>query len=594
MRRLGTLLAVLALAAATLAAETFDIVRMDVGVTVSETGVATVSESMIVDFHEPSRGIWRDIPAHGAEIADINANTDTLVQESGGLVSVRLGDGDELVEGPVEYNLRYTIDPGIDQNPNYDIWRLDFFEVQGGYSVSNLSFSVAFPTKLEGASVEAYAGPIGSDETIDLTINEGRICVGGPVDLESGEAATISAVLPDGYFTRADYSAIGWTAVVVLTLLCVGLLSWWMWRHGRDTDPEREDMQGPPEGMTPLEVGYLYDSFAGNSDYSSMILHWASEGLVEIEDDGEDLVFRKKGELLSGSPEFEKELFSSLFAKGDEVKSSDQGSLAGTQAKVAKLLEKRYSTGERALYDPKSMKYAFASLVVTGVYCLASSFAVAVNDIPMFLLSFLVSAAQVIITGLLFWNLLRRVPTLKARVFHWLIAFVVTLMAVGAQQGICASAGMNSAAARGVSLLFSVGVTVLTRLTVGMPRRSAYCQKVLGEIMGYRDWLSSGDLSGAGEGRFLSNLAYAQALGLDKTWAERCSGLFSASAPWLICPPGTDLNWLYYSSLCARSRRAWAVSNTPESSASSGPGPYHGGTGSYSGGGMGGGGARSW
>ena len=54
----------------------------------------------------------------------------------------------------------------------------------------------------------------------------------------------------------------------------------------------------PPDSLTPLDVGYLFDSNDDTRDYTAMIYYWADQGLLSIEEKAEDeFILHKKKDI---------------------------------------------------------------------------------------------------------------------------------------------------------------------------------------------------------------------------------------------------------------------------------------------------------
>ena len=79
----------------------------------------------------------------------------------------------------------------------------------------------------------------------------------------------------------------------------------------------------PPDGISPAEVGYIIDGSADDSDLVSLILQFAQQGLVTLEnvpdEKGDILVLHKKGELPAAAPDYQRTFWQGLFPLPDST-----------------------------------------------------------------------------------------------------------------------------------------------------------------------------------------------------------------------------------------------------------------------------------
>ncbi len=137
----------------------------------------------------------------------------------------------------------------------------------------------------------------------------------------------------------------------------------------------------PIENLNPLEVAYIVNRKVTNEDIGAMIFYWASLGSLNIEWHKKNPTLIRLGALPITCPDYESDLFESLFDYGD-----------GTTVKVSQLKDNFYQDAQRArrtvhsyykndekLDDPKinGLKYAiifglilfivFSFIVINGV-----------------------------------------------------------------------------------------------------------------------------------------------------------------------------------------------------------------------------------
>ena len=98
-----------------------------------------------------------------------------------------------------------------------------------------------------------------------------------------------------------------------------------------------------PDGMNPIEVGYLIDSVVDDSDLSALLVYWASKKYIQIIDDKKTQRLKKLVEKLPEiSKNYEKVLFNKIFKEDKELtvdKVSERLSVDETVSNVVREVE---------------------------------------------------------------------------------------------------------------------------------------------------------------------------------------------------------------------------------------------------------------
>ncbi|MCL1896299.1 MAG: DUF2207 domain-containing protein [Clostridiales bacterium] len=645
----------------------------DVDVVVHENNTFDVTERISVEFLEASHGIIRNIPYRGEAISyvdgkvvrqdarmrikilyageydsSISVTDDSLsvslhigsdkykVSRSGGELSVRIGDPDRYVTGAHDYVIRYRLelfDDGIDE---YDSVYLNVIPQNWTTDIDRASVTVTFPKDVDISGAE-FIGMEGWETSTDVMNVEriwpdrdGRYTLAATSKrpIYYGEGLTFRAVLPEGYFTgerRFFPSEIAfWIVAILAPLVC--LLLWF--RFGRD-EPLVETVEfRPPEGLTPAEIGLLWDGKVRDRDLMSMLLYWANKGKLTIEERGfDDVVLHRAGDPDAGAKSFEKSMFQGIFASVGTA-SSDSVSvktsparIGGAMAGARKALLAEYEKDRlKTLYDPMSLRMRAAALIIALLPVIfIIVFAFDTNQTIEFGGVGDGAGAAPIFFFLIFF----------ARVF--LPRLTGTLAGAASTRSLVKGALYSPIIVIGVIALIVCGVFVLNTplqaacaaastvlcflLAVLMRKKTDYYTKILGRIRGFATFIKTAELdrirmlASANPSYFFDVLPYAWAMGLTDVWANKFDRLGLAMQPpgWYYgYAPGTGFTHLYmvnslgYStrritSAVARDRVASASSGRSGGGFSSGGGGggFSSG-GGFSGGGFGGGGGGRW
>ncbi len=334
-----------------------------------------------------------------------------------------------------------------------------------------------------------------------------------------------------------------------------------------------------------------------------MIYWWADRGYLTIEEKDKGSFILHKVKDLDEGEDYERNLFDAFFKKGDDADLDRLNISSDIEHRVRPLLKNKYSKGEKALYDAKAMKFHMAMMAGCIVYVMIMALCTAVNDLDFGFFSFVTLLFQFLFVFLLFWSLSRKLPTTKQYILSYFLIACISILSIIMMQGVCLSAGIREALTRIISVFVCVGVSLLTGLAVFTTKRSAYAQKVIGEILGYRDFLEKVEVDKLKEliredpDYFYHNLSYAIVLGLENKWAKKAESAFSRPATWYRSanPVG---DYLFYCLVFDRFNRRCTACFTPVNRNSGGrAGGFSGsrsGFSGFAGGGRGGGGASRW
>jgi hypothetical protein len=569
MRRAAGLVLGVVLAFATGSAWAERIRDVDVAIAVRPDGSFGVEEHIGWDFEGVERhGIYREIPiayerpgsadfhihVHVDAVTDASGTTVPVkTTESGGYLRIRVGDPTRTVSGRKDYWIRYHVERGILSFPDHDELYWNATGNEWPVPIDRATAHVTLPASTLGAPVEVacYTGAMGSREracTITRDATTSDFATSRP--LGAREGLTLVVGFPKG--TIAEPSALQQTIwrlrdygvhwllvpIATLVLLVVG------WRRtGRD--PHVGDAIAvryePPPGLTPAEVGTVFDERADMDDVTSTIVDLAIRGWLGIEEvaaarllffSHTDYRLRRRspppGQALKPH---EKDLLDGLFESGDDVLISDLREkfyrhLSGIKTDLYKTL----SSGD-ALFAgrPDTIRTAYA---VGGGMLACLAFLV----FPM--LGF-IGTASVMLSGF--------------------------MVAIGAR---------------------------------AMPRRTRRGREAYEQIVGFREFLSRVEadrlerLGGRTAATFEKILPLAIVLGVADRWAEAFAGIYATPPSWY--QGNVDGRSFQPQDLVRNVGRSLdtmgrAMASTPAGSGSSG----FGGGGS-SGGGFGGGGGGSW
>lgn len=598
----------------------YDIKEMSSGIVISPEGVYQVDEHIAMDFHVPLHGFYRVLPVEylfedsqredvRVRVTKVKASDTFTVMREGSYITIRVGDANRTVVGPQQYGISYNYDIGADPHKEYDEFYYNIVGEDWEVPIGKFTFSITFPSPISADSISLTRGFWGSTTAQGLgwqLSDDGTVLTGESTRLEPGEAITVRVELPEGYFVaRKDWQAVYRIVFLILSIVLVAL-AWYFWyAYGRDKDLIIVPRFEAPEGMSPLDVGYIIDESLDPRDVTSMIFYWADKGCLTIVEDGKKFSFIK-GHDPKNASRHEMQIFNAFFSSGTNgvVKTTDlEGRFFQAYQKLKKTVDSHYR-GERALASTRSRNKAALTtlfmlvpaigyaLILTGNYLGPGTLvlaAVAIGvSIPLLLITHVMMRSWHIrkAVGKLFWPLV----FLFVLVFGWVFLIVT---------GWIVDSPMDD-------ILFGATLVMLSNAPLGFlaivtKQRSDYGRQRLEEVLGFRDFIEKVEIDelkrmiDSDPNYYYHMLSFAIVLGLEKKWAKKFDSITLEPPNWYV---GTHTVWntMVLSSMLSRCNTALvsSVVTSPKASPGSRFGGSSFGGGGFSGGGFGGGGGGAW
>jgi uncharacterized membrane protein YgcG len=626
----------------------------DVDARVWENKSIDITETIHADFFEDKHGLYRYIPmtslivsevdgkrleveekmqVSGAKVGQLDPETGEVdwsgysfetYTENGNFV-FKIGSGSYTVTGEQIYVLRYTVkfyDDGIDE---YDSIYYDFLPHGWATPIETSKVSVTFPGKDTDVSdaefIVGYSGEANTDVfEIQPPVIDGEkdaVTVSAHLTrmLSEGEGMTFLLKLPNGFFGNelSDRGTYIFMGMLILVPLLVLLVLWIIFGRDRKTVDTVEFY--PPDDLNPAAIGYLVDGKVNDKDLLAMILFWASQGYITIDE-------QKKGKFVltrtdkedSGIDGITQEMFDSLFSSGNTVDLSKRNySFALAMKSTKKELQKEYNNSSESMFEKSSMRLRIFGIFLTMIPLIGYQSAaamigygwngyMAITSVAPILFSVII--AGIIINVFIRFNIL---STLRFRVIFLILPFV---------SGIFPLFGWVLVSFNGTNVIFAAAAFVSTAIcgffTYHLQKRTDYYNDILGRIRGFKNFIETAEMEklkllfDEDPQYFYNILPYAWVFGLSDKWSEKFENLAKEPPTWYTGYYGDNhifrATYLAHSLGRYEAKSAGRFISTPSSSGggSGGSGGFSGGGGSFSGGGGssggggGGGGGGSW
>jgi uncharacterized membrane protein YgcG len=590
---------------------------------VQEDGLYKMTHVIDVFFDTPSQGIYALIPqvyemeftledgtvvnrTYRFPVSDINVlNEQSLIESTYEGVSIRIGTEGQFFTGAKRFTYSYTIktrDLGLDGKQLFyinligDGWELPMERVE---------FKILFPKDVTSYTKEFYSGAYGSDvsDGVEYTV-EGNMIFGTVANgLRQREVLSIWMPVSDDFFSFVkpfDFTILSSLYALIFTII-VALL---YMRFGKDDLLVQTVEFNPPAGYSSAQVGYIFDGAVDNKDVISLIIEWAAQGYLTIEElEGKNIQLNKVGEIDPRAIAAEKSMFNDLFRGRDSVTTKELEKSFYTSINFAKMNITRYFLGnkERRIF----------SIVADALQILLG---ILIITVPAFHLSAVIYnqvfyAAEAIGLGfiasmlaippvVIFTILMRKKQTMKKVAISALTTVGIALTALFIFVQFTANA-----AYKGSILMFALVIAAylisLYFITL-MDKRTDKGLELYGKVIGLKNFIELAEKSKLemlvhdDPDYFYRILPYAYVLNVTDTWSKKFESIAIEPPQWYV-GAGPFNHFFFVRSLnSSMHRMTTAMTSLPPAKAGRGGGGFGSGGGGFGGGGFGGGGGGRW
>ncbi len=345
-------------------ATAIEIGKFDVSILLDPDGTIFVTETIDVDFGELERhGIFRTIPmkyARTESVAGVPVGTTYAVRmrvlgvaDGGGAplrftawpedrsLFIRIGDPDRTVTGKLTYVITYRVQRGINRFESHDELYWNVTGTEWDWPILQASVRVHLPSDVAPEQLlhKTFTGTFGSQMTKATERLGAKTYEAVVTGLLPGEGLTFVLGLPKGVLEPASAFREFWWKVTdnfafflvgLMPLLALAAMLFLYLRFGRD--PGRRMpiavQYGPPDELSPAEVGSLLDERIDTPDIVSTAIDLAVRGYLAIQEEettaflfltNKDYRFEKLKPADEALQSHERTFHNALFASGDSV-----------------------------------------------------------------------------------------------------------------------------------------------------------------------------------------------------------------------------------------------------------------------------------
>ena len=265
----------------------YEVTGYSLRATVNKDHSYDVEEKISVNIPDQLQIIEFAIPSGNFRMSDLKVeNAEYNASKSQDASKISIAEKEMLSPGAHVYTISYRIQEYQDRDNSKDMFFFNALLPEWKQPIGKVDIEAVFPEDFSFDDMQCYAGQFGvQDATNKITFekndNSKSVRVTGEL-IPENYGITLKAQLENGYWdgalngSWAFYAQFGVLAAMVIILLILWLIG------GRDPKIKKETVTKPPEGLSPEEIGYVYNSRVGIREVLYMILDFAIKGYLRI------------------------------------------------------------------------------------------------------------------------------------------------------------------------------------------------------------------------------------------------------------------------------------------------------------------------
>ena len=265
----------------------FEVTGYDFTADVGKDHSYTVEEKISVNIPDQLQSVEFAIPSGNFVIGEIEVeNAMYEVKTASEASKIIIADPEKLTKGAHVYTIKYKIREYRDHDSSKDMFFFDVLLPEWKQPIGKVSIDVFFPDDFPFDDMQCYAGQFGVQDAtnkIRFRVKESShtVKIRGKL-IPENYGITLKAQLPDGYWEKTLDGSWSITAItLVMTGVTLILLLLWI-IGGRDPKVKKKKVTKPIEGLSPVELGYIFNSEVRTRDVLLMLLQFAQKGYLRI------------------------------------------------------------------------------------------------------------------------------------------------------------------------------------------------------------------------------------------------------------------------------------------------------------------------
>ena len=354
----------------------FEVTDYDLTAAVGKDHSYTVEEKISVNIPDQLQSVEFAIPSGNFRISDIEVENALYEARTASEASkIVISDPVKLTKGIHVYTIKYRIREYLDHDSSKDMFYFNVLLPEWKQPIGKVAIEVSFPEDFPFDDMQCYAGQFGVQDATNkikfkAKASKHTVSVKGEM-IPENYGITLKAQLPDGYWEKALDGS--WSiTVIMLAMTGLSLILLIMWIiGGRDPRVKKETVTRPVAELSPVELGYIFNSEVRTRDVLHLLLQFAQKGYLTISE-----YEPKRFRLIRGkAPVNEEKMYRSAFRilfedvyKNRPLEMDKIGPrVEKIRASITDDVAAGFSTSESSPFTPISRAFRAAGAALLGI-----------------------------------------------------------------------------------------------------------------------------------------------------------------------------------------------------------------------------------
>lgn len=538
--------------------QSYTISNYNINIEVREDNTYKVTENITVEYKNDNKPFIRTIPINLKEdlykktsISNLKIDSEYSFRKTKDNYIIEI-DGTATKDSKKEYQITYEYNYGKDSTDEYDILYYVLNGITNDTVVTNLTFNIEMPKEVDKENIEMaiISKDVQTNKSIVYTVDKNTISGRYMETLYPDESMVVQIKLPNNYFEKAkEEHSLSIFIMIIVPMISV-MIAFAMWyAFGKDNKYTKKKITTVPDRLNSMEIGYLYKGRTSNLDLATIILDFANRGYIKIEEDESDFSLIKSFELhklkeYRGKNNKERLIFENLFKNRDVVTPEDiDQNFYNAVINVTEDLNDTENQG-RIFENTNNQTFITVLLTIISLFTIMFIPSIEYGSIDDTVISIFMISLYILIYAAVY-------SLAREKIFRVLIVIIIAVHTISYIATIpLAYALINDI---GYLLTFIFGLLCLILLIMFikiMPKRTIYGNKMLGRIMGFKNYLENitkDEIKAKLKDNpnfFYDMLPYTIVLGISNVWIKKFENIKMTKPEWTSVKP------FHFSSFC--------------------------------------------
>lgn len=265
----------------------FEIKEYTKNVVVTKDHSYKVNQTMTINLPTTVESIRMILTDGSSIVRDIESSAgDYFVSTESGTQYITIVSSKDLTEGTHNIDISYVIREVAEKDDLKDKFYYNALSPEWKQPIEKVDINVEFPDDFAWDDMTYYSGQFGIQDSgskvkFDVDKDEGTVHIVGN-RIPSNFGITLMGDLPNGYWEN-PLDGIIFVRACVLLLAAILIICFIMWFFGgRDPRVGKKIQTHPIEGISPAELGFIFDGKVMYKDIIALILYLGTKGYLRI------------------------------------------------------------------------------------------------------------------------------------------------------------------------------------------------------------------------------------------------------------------------------------------------------------------------